>query len=52
MQTKKKYPGKPTPAGLTVKTGLKAGNWNCRDCEGQVMGNAIFKANCRSCQAQ
>lgn len=37
-------------SGLRVQTGLQAGAWNCRDCEGKVMGTQLFQPNCDYCQ--
>jgi len=37
--------------GLRVRTDLRAGNWNCSNCQGQVNGNTLFKPTCGYCQA-
>jgi hypothetical protein len=40
---------KPT-ASLQVRTDLRAGAWNCANCQGQVNGNQMFKPKCEYCQ--
>jgi hypothetical protein len=37
-------------AGLPVRTDVRAGQWNCSDCQGQVNGNTLFRPTCGYCQ--
>lgn len=38
------------PAGLLVRSDLHAGAWQCNSCQGNVMGNQLFKADCGYCK--
>jgi hypothetical protein len=44
-------PAARPPAGLTVKTDVRAGQWTCSDCQGQVNGNTLFRPTCGYCQS-
>jgi hypothetical protein len=44
-------PARHLPAGLTVRTDVRAGNWNCNNCQGQVSGNTLFRPSCGYCQS-
>jgi hypothetical protein len=35
---------------LRVRTNLRAGNWNCNSCQGQVNGSTLFRPTCGYCQ--
>jgi len=37
-------------AGLPVRTGLRAGDWNCNNCQGTVSGSQLFRPTCEYCQ--
>jgi hypothetical protein len=37
-------------AGLKVRTDLRAGNWQCRDCSGQIRGDQMLNPRCDYCQ--
>lgn len=43
-------PKTPAPAGLPVRSDLRAGAWRCNNCQGNVMGNQLFKPDCGYCQ--
>jgi len=36
-------------SGLIIKTGIRAGDWACRDCQGTANGSTLTKAQCASC---
>ena len=40
----------PPKIGLPVRTGLRAGAWQCNTCVGTVNGNTLFKPTCEYCQ--
>ena len=40
----------PKPAGLPVRSDLRAGAYRCSDCEGKVIGNQLFKPACNYCE--
>lgn len=47
------YGHKITPvntAGLKVRTDLRAGDWQCRDCSGQISGDQMLNPRCDYCQ--
>jgi hypothetical protein len=44
-----------TPAaqvGLAVRSGLHAGQWSCTDCQGEVLGDQLFRPRCSYCMAR
>lgn len=40
----------PQPSGLRVRSDLRAGAWNCTNCEGTVNGNRLSRPTCEFCQ--
>ena len=36
-------------AGMPVRSGIIAGNWLCKSCEGKTMGSNLFQPNCKEC---
>jgi hypothetical protein len=41
----------PPGAPWRVRTGLRAGQWQCTSCEGQISGDQFFRPTCGFCQA-
>lgn len=37
-------------SGLSVRTDVRAGDWNCNSCQGQVSGSTLFRPTCGYCQ--
>ena len=37
--------------GLKVRSGLRAGQWSCTSCQGEVLGDQLFRPRCDFCQA-
>lgn len=41
---------KTQKTSLKIRTDLRAGAWNCANCQGEVNGNQLFKPTCDYCQ--
>ena len=37
-------------AGLRLQSGLKAGQWQCNSCQGEVNGDQLFRPTCSYCR--
>jgi hypothetical protein len=37
---------------LRIRTGIRAGDWSCTNCQGQVNGNTMLQAACGTCQSK
>lgn len=37
------------PAGVRVRSDVRAGDWSCEDCQGEVKGSQMIKASCGYC---
>jgi hypothetical protein len=48
LQEEKTFPTRP--AGVQVRTDLRAGDWQCRDCSGQISGDQMLNPSCDYCQ--
>jgi hypothetical protein len=35
--------------GIPIRSGIIAGNWLCKSCEGKTMGSNLFQPNCKEC---
>jgi hypothetical protein len=40
---------RPKPAGLRVRSEVRAGDWSCEHCQGQVSGSQMIKPTCDLC---
>lgn len=36
--------------GFSVRSNLRAGQWQCRSCQGQVNGDRMLRPSCSYCQ--
>jgi hypothetical protein len=41
--------GQVREAGLRVRSAVRAGDWSCEHCQGQVKGDQLFKPTCDIC---
>lgn len=37
-------------AAMRVRTDVRAGDWNCSNCQGTVNGSQLFRPTCEYCR--